>query len=85
MEILIDIPEEDYNEIKEHENFIRRSRNPWKIAVLDGVVLPQKHGRLIDTDAAKCSSCGKFGCENSDLCELFKAKTIIEADGSNVE
>ena len=53
MRILIDIPEEDYNEIKGHENFIRRSRNPWKIAVLDGVVLPKKHGRLIDADILK--------------------------------
>lgn len=85
MQVLIDIPEEDYNEIKEHENFIRRSGNTWKIAVLDGVVLPEKHGRLIDADAAKCSSCGKFGCENWDLCELFKAKTIIEADGGSEE
>ena len=81
MQIVIDIPEEDYNEIKEHENFIRRSKNPWKIAVLDGVVLTEKHGRLIDADAAKCSSCDKFGCENSELCSLYNAPTIIEADG----
>lgn len=53
MQIVIDISEEYYNEIKEHENFIRRSKNPWKIAVLNGTVLPEKHGDLIDRDELK--------------------------------
>jgi len=46
-----------------------------------GTTLPAGHGRLIDADAAKCSNCGKFGCENSDICSLYHAQTIIKADG----
>lgn len=90
MQVLIDIPEEDYNEIKEHENFIRRSRNTWKIAVLDGVVLPEKHGRLID--AGELEECKELmntiSGESKDAVRMDAIRnmlTIIEADGGDAE
>lgn len=75
MRLVIDIPDWYYDELQEfkHPDFIDK-------AIRDGVILPKGHGRLIDADATKCSSCGKFGCENSDLCSLYNALTIIEAD-----
>jgi hypothetical protein len=90
MQVLIDIPEEDYNEIKEHENFIRRSRNTWKIAVLDGVVLPEKHGRLIDAgELEECKeTMNTISGESKDAVRMNAIRnmlTIIEADGGDAE
>lgn len=86
MQVVIEIDEKTYNDIQSHDwkNGGRWYSEEWK-AIHNGTPLPKGHGRLIDADAAKCSNCGKFGCKNSDLCELFKAKTMIEADGGDAE
>lgn len=76
MQIIVDIPDKYITSDTCFKEWIKNAGDEF-----DMFILPKKHGRLIDADAAKCSSCGKFGCENSDLCELFNAKTIIKADG----
>lgn len=45
MEIVIDIPDDVYNDIKSGKNIIKTNIN------LIGTPLPKEHGRLIDADA----------------------------------
>lgn len=85
MQIVIEIPEDEYQHIMRHYEQFPRDLSRYERRIIDGTLLPKRHGRLIDADATKCSSCGKFGCENSDICSLYNAPTIIEADGDNVE
>ena len=48
MQIVIDIPENSYNQIR--EGFYEENTGKMAIAIIDGVILPKKHGRLIDAD-----------------------------------
>ena len=50
MQILIDISEEYYNEMKKIEWYLREYGSYIDFAVLDGIILPEKHGDLIDRD-----------------------------------
>ncbi len=50
MQIVIDIPEKHYEEIK---NTYPCKRNYEQDLILDGTPLPKIHGRLIDADAVK--------------------------------
>lgn len=47
-EIVIKIPEEDYNSIK--RQVAEGITNPLKICIANGTVLPKGHGRLKDED-----------------------------------
>lgn len=82
MKIVIDIPEEEYEEILSSEDC---GLHMLTRAVANGTPLPKGHGRLIDKDKIKCSNCGYLGCDNSDLCAIYNAQTIINADGGNEE
>lgn len=48
MKLIIDIPEWYYHEVQEfkHPNFVDK-------AIMDGIILPKGHGRLIDADYLK--------------------------------
>ena len=50
MQIVIDIPENDYNHVREHyeKNEIVEATYAY---IYHGTVLPKNHGRLIDLDA----------------------------------
>jgi len=58
MKIVIDIPEEVYNSIKSNEEIIKyitkdgRGSNQLQgsLAIINGTILPEGHGRLIDAD-----------------------------------
>lgn len=49
MQIVIDIPEDEYTWLKEHPNSIRWS-SVYTDSILNGTPLPKGHGRLIDAD-----------------------------------
>lgn len=77
MQIVIDIPEEDYKQVVDK----------WEInalhvidAILTGTPLPKGHGRLIDADALEYT----LGASDRDIyvkcCLDEDAPTIIEAD-----
>ena len=49
MQIVIDIPEEDYAILLSHADVIRkRKRKTLEEAVINGTPLPKGHGRIID-------------------------------------
>lgn len=85
MQIVIDIPEEEYNECKmqvelmKQEGIIIESLNTaLRIFVANGTPLPKGHGRLIDAD--ELESRMKIG-----YCIVRDAPTIIEADEAGDE
>ena len=79
MQIVIDIPEEEYN-------IIKNSKRPMVWAehlIAEGKPLPKGHGRLGDLDALReeVSSWGMNDYEPSDFMDAIdQADTIIEAD-----
>ena len=80
MQIVIDISENDYETIKDVypvTGFIGYAgvKSAYK-AILDGTVLPEKHGRLIDADALIAG-----GCYWETEEEVSNAPTILEAEG----
>lgn len=76
MQIVIDIDDDVYNDIKSGKNITN--------IILNGTILPKYHGRLIDADAFKKKVCtyqqtGCGSCKHS-LCCPEDVPTIIEAD-----
>lgn len=81
MQIVINIPEEDYNFVK--RQVADGITNPLKICIANGIPLPKGHGRLGDLDALRkeISSWGMNDYEPSDFIdEIDRADTIIKAD-----
>lgn len=90
MQIVIDIPEEDYNFIKDLQfyNSERRSGKTIEKNIINGIKngtpLPKGHGRLIDGDVLyKLFEQDNFIWEADSY--ILIAPTIIEADGSEEE
>ena len=77
MQIVIDIPEEDYIRLRDEGMF--GNVTTFKRAVREGTPLPKGHGRLIDADAVLVEP---FGNTYKDL---DIAETIIEADRAESE
>ena len=95
MQIVIDIPDKDYNKIMNNKFYgidgcldslvYRLVGN-----VYEGTPLPKGHGRLIDADkligefenvcAGECGCCGRV-----NNCPVFTQQTIIEADKAGDE
>jgi len=76
MQIVINIPDEEYEEIMCDEAC---GLNPLTRAIAQGTVLPKGHGRLIDGDTLKEKMLGtqRYFYIKYDIDE---APTIIEAD-----
>ena len=69
IEIVIKIPEEDYE-------YIKNSNNMYLYVIKNGTPLPKGHGRLIDVDEVI-----KIANKTEDLHgAIWNAQTIIEAD-----
>ena len=86
MQIVIDIPDEDYNFIKDLQFYSsgRRSGKTIEKNIINGIkngtVLPKGHGRLIDGDVLyKLFEQDNFIWEADSY--ILTAPTIIEADG----
>ena len=89
MEILINIPL-GLKMVFEHENWTALDCMEMKKALMNGVVLPKGHGRLIDADALEKKMCDReteIGDDKalwessavSVALDMF-APTVIEAD-----
>lgn len=50
MHIVIDIPEDEYQRIVRHYEHFPRDLSRYERRIIDGIVLPGNHGRLIDAD-----------------------------------
>ena len=50
MQILIDISDIDYNDIKEYGTILDECRDDIAKAIIDGISLPKGHGRIGDLD-----------------------------------
>lgn len=93
MQIVIDIPEEDYKRMKEQSMFGRV--DVWKQAIRNGTPLPKGHGRLIDADAEikKIQDISDRVKRNAPCLDVYDgeiaamrlATTIIEADTEESE
>ena len=89
MKIVINVPEKVYNHFCRGCRFFDEVEEAI-IAITDGTVLPEGHGRLIDADKLEytCNSdeCGMLtGCNHCQYHiitedEVDNAETIIEAD-----
>ena len=88
MQIVIDIPEDVYNDIK--NGYYTDNMRKMGIAIGNGTVLPE-HGRLIDADAVKAAAMEDIlgwedaGCDRNDYRAfldnyIYDAPTIIPAD-----
>lgn len=72
MEIVIELSESDYEDVKKYSGSYSFGET-----IKNGVVLPKGHGRLIDADKAT-RSCLEHTGKRSLLIDL--APTVIEAD-----
>lgn len=93
MQIVIDIPEETANKIKDNVMFAGSlpSDIRWDVtsAIVNGTPLPKGHGKLVDTEELLntfweyCKQ-GDFGYHQAE--DLIKSATpIIEADRGDTE
>ena len=88
MKIIIDIPDEVYKNVKDHNLFLP---NCIHSSIENGTVLPKGHGDLIDLNALKGELWWVSDCPHIKLNEqaleiwrtIEKAPTIIEADKGN--
>jgi len=80
MQIVIDIPESEYNRIMASNEV-----EYFELKIAQGIVLPKGHGDLIDRNyfANRYESCGNEYCEHSDECEECNSRIINKYDVDN--
>ena len=90
MQVVIEIPEEIYNAIK--DGWYDENCRKMAIAIGNGTPLPKEHGRLIDADEFDSRIRAAGGMAEEELTEDFKdgvltvldvlkmQKAVIEAD-----
>ena len=87
MQIIIDILEDDYKEVKEDTYSGTPFENRVFSAIANGTLLPKGHGRIIDEN--KITRCEQVGLiikdGNTTCCFVTDAPTIIEADKAESE
>ena len=80
MQIVIDVPDEDYKRIKDMPDAFNSLTSRAYKSIKNGTPLPKGHGRLKDVDAL----INTLGCSDRDIyCKAVieeDAPTIIEAD-----
>ena len=84
MQIVIEIPEEEYNLVKTQVAF--GITNPLKMRIANGTPLPKGHGTLIDSDKligkwAKTTVRGRTEFDQVIMCE----PTVIPAESEDKE
>lgn len=91
MQIVIDIPEEDYERLKEYKKapFCSLTSRTYE-AISNGIPLPKGHGDLIDrndllTDSYCIDDWGGNEVDIVDVMTVKMAHTIIEADKESEE
>lgn len=87
IELVIKIPEEEYNLIKTQVAF--GITNPLKMRIANGTPLPKGHGRLIDADELKKAiqenDVLNMTGFNVRLCDINNTPTVIEAGKAESE
>ena len=94
MKIIIDLPDVDYEFIKNGSIVPIKYDNLIYEAIRSGTVLPKGHGRLIDADTLD-THCGRHAIDCAGDCDrcsdnvvkvedIHRAPTIISADNSEV-
>lgn len=73
MQIVIDIPEEDYEYLKKH------NKHGLYSSILNGITLPKEHGNLVDYEELK-NNAREYGAYTEATLSHIKPKIIIEAD-----
>jgi hypothetical protein len=85
IELVIKIPEDYYEALRKTDLMISGQRSGKTLmsviygAVAKGTPLPKHHTDLIER---RCGNEVCNGCEHSDICDIYNAPTIIEAEGS---
>ena len=74
MQIIIDVPEEDYEYIKSH------NKDGLYNAILNGTPLPKGHGAIKDISQIEIPMCEDRSYERWVQVAIDAAPTIIEAD-----
>lgn len=91
MKIVIDIPKGMYENIQRRWNKVQQTEKytlgyvlgyALEKAVVNGIPLPDKHGRLIDADALNRKN---VNCANVPMNFIDTAPTIIEAERGDTE
>jgi len=84
MQIVIDIPEDDYHDILQYTELKANTEfeNLMIVAIKNGTPLPRNHGRIIDADAL-IKDYNKYVGYTDIIYDLTKAQTIVEADNDN--
>ena len=73
MQIVIDIPQDVYDVVGQgHMSGVDK-------AILNGVVLPEHHGRLIDADECVRVYCDKYCEEGFDECHVGQSCTLVKS------
>ena len=57
MQIVIDMPESDYQKIIHHYEKFPRDISRWEQRIVDGIVLPENYGDLVDRDEIDSRFC----------------------------
>lgn len=82
MEIVIDIPKEQYEDIcHNYVNYKNTVADRLLSAIAEGTVLPEKHGRLIDA-CAVCQNTKDTECDtcfHNDICNVYHTPTVLKA------
>ena len=78
MKLIIDIPEEIYNDIKNDEWIDTEPIHNMVNAIKNGTQLPKGHGRLIDENDLWFEDIDNISCVTQR--DVENAPTIIEAD-----
>jgi len=81
IELVIKIPEEQYNTIKSdlYNTFPAEMKECGLEAIRNGTPLPKGHGDLVDYEEMK-NNARKYGAYAEATLSHIKPKTIIEAD-----
>ena len=91
MQVVIDIPEETYERIKDFYKTHETVEATYSY-IVHGTPLPKGHGRLIDADLALKKHCADY-CRDIPNCEedcaiydtFNHAPTVLEADKESAE
>ena len=87
MQIVIDIPEEIYEEIKTTKSIYRTGAKVLCNAIVNGTPIPKGHGRLIDADTIYLIDEDFLYQSDYVVAEgaVDNAPTIIEADKESLQ
>ena len=73
MQVVIDIPDKDYQNLKAKDKFDDMYLNYYEKLIVNGIPLPQNHGDLIDSNGLKAS----MFCYMKDMNKSYTARYVM--------